>query len=156
MLPYSGKKKGLSPIVAQLLTRNSVSSKIPFIFASPATDKLKLGSPESRDRLCDLLLDHFSLLRRQPLPNFSHLFRRWDFEIVRYHEGRSLTSKPARFVENSPTDEDRQIGGGERADQINEQAQRAQPAGDKKAHDPGDEQVKIKLQNVRHDAAAYR
>jgi hypothetical protein len=39
-----------------------VSAKIPFTFVPPATDELELGSPESRDRLRDLLLDQFSLI----------------------------------------------------------------------------------------------
>jgi hypothetical protein len=91
MLPYSGKKKGLSPIVdsqPRVMFRSTHDDfqrdrhtgttagetldyrRFPFIFASPAMDELKLGSPELGDRLGDLLLDHFSLLRGEPLPNF--------------------------------------------------------------------------------------
>jgi hypothetical protein len=100
-----------------LLIRNSLSSKVLFIFASPTTGELKLGSPELRDRLRDLLLDQFSLIGGEPLPNFSHLFRRWDFEIVRHHAGRSHQSPPG-LLKNPPTDEDCQIGCWERADQL--------------------------------------
>jgi hypothetical protein len=62
-----------------------------------------------------------------------------------------VTTRPV--FKNPPTNNDLQISRRKRQGQINEQAERSELDGDNDDHDPGQKQIKVELESVRHALA---